>query len=307
MDTTIKDLGEFGLIEKIKTLFGKPQDALGIGDDCAVLPFDKTNLLVTVDTLIENVHFFSNHPLDKLAIKAININISDIVACGGYPKWAFLSLSLNPQTKTSQIDLFLESLQKCFANSNLELLGGNTTKDDKLSINITLIGETDKPILRSSAKENQDVYVTGKIGCAACGFFAIKNNLKESDECLNRFLAPKARLDLIEKIKPYATAMIDISDGLLQDAMHICTSSNIGMDIILENINLCESKYLSDIDKITFGEDYELLFCADKKYRNSLLEIKDVKLIGYTNNSKKLTIYNKGKILTPQKYGFRHF
>ncbi|HEX13145.1 MAG TPA: thiamine-monophosphate kinase, partial [Desulfurella acetivorans] len=161
---TIKDLGEFGLIEKIKKLFDNPENAIGIGDDCAVLPFDKTNLLVTVDTLIENVHFFSNHPMDKLAIKAININISDIVACGGYPKWAFLSLSLNPEMKTSSLEMFLDSLQKNFSKNNIFLLGGNTTKDDKLSINITLIGETDKPILRSSAKANQDVYVTGKIG-----------------------------------------------------------------------------------------------------------------------------------------------
>jgi thiamine-monophosphate kinase len=304
---TIKDLGEFGLIEKIKKLFDNPENAIGIGDDCAVLPFDKTNLLVTVDTLIENVHFFSNHPMDKLAIKAININISDIVACGGYPKWAFLSLSLNPEMKTYSFEMFLDSLQKNFSKNNIFLLGGNTTKDDKLSINITLIGETDKPILRSSAKANQDVYVTGKIGCAACGFFALKNNVTESNECLEKFLAPQARIDLIDKIKPYATAMIDISDGLLQDAMHICTSSNIGMDIFLENINLCENKHLSNIDKITFGEDYELLFCADKKHRNSLLEINDIKLIGYTNNSKKLIIYNKGEIIIPQKYGFKHF
>lgn len=88
---TIKELGEFNLIEKIKTLFVQPKDALGIGDDCAVIPINDKNLLVTVDTLIENVHFFSNHPMDKLAKKAINVNISDILACGGIPKWAFLS------------------------------------------------------------------------------------------------------------------------------------------------------------------------------------------------------------------------
>ncbi|MGB9755899.1 MAG: thiamine-phosphate kinase [Desulfurella sp.] len=304
---TIKDLGEFGLIEKIKNLFEQPKDALGIGDDCAVIPIYDKNILVTVDTLIENIHFFSNHPMDKLAYKAININISDIVACGGIPRWAFLSLSLNPEMKTSSLEMFLYNLQINFSKNNIFLLGGNTTKDDKLSINITLIGETDKPILRSSAKENQDVYVTGKIGCAACGFWALKNNVTESNECLERFLAPKARIDLIDKIKPYATAMIDVSDGLLQDAIHICTSSNIGMNIFLENINLCKSNHLSDIDKITLGEDYELLFCAEKKYRNSILKIGDIKLIGQTNNSKKLTIYDNDNIVVPKQYGFTHF
>ncbi|OSS41350.1 Thiamine-monophosphate kinase [Desulfurella amilsii] len=304
---TIQELGEFALIEKIKTLFEQPADALGIGDDCAVIPIYNTNLLVTVDTLIENVHFFSDHPMEKLAKKAININISDIVACGGVSKWAFLSLSLNPSMKISQIETFIESLQKSCASRNIYLLGGNTAKDDKLSINITLIGQADKPILRSTAKPNQDVYLTGEIGCSACGFYAIKNKLSASDKCLERFLAPKARTDLIDQIKPYATAMIDISDGLLQDAEHICSSSNVGIDIFLENINICENQNLNDIDKITFGEDYELLFCADQKDRSSILAISDVKLIGRTNNSKKITIYNNGRIIIPKKYGFTHF
>lgn len=304
---TIQELGEFALIEKIKTLFKQPPDALGIGDDCAIIPIYNTNLLVTVDALIENVHFFSNHPMEKLAKKAININVSDIVACGGVPKWAFLSLSLNPTMKISQIEAFIESLQESCASHNIYLLGGNTAKDDKLSINITLIGQTDKPILRSTAKPNQDVYMTGKIGCSACGFYAIKNNLHTSDECLERFLAPKARTDLIDQIKPYATAMIDISDGLLQDAEHICKSSNIGMDIFLEKVNICDDNNLDDLDKIAFGEDYELLFCAEQKDRFALLEINDITLIGRTNNSKKLTLYNNGRIITPLKYGFTHF
>lgn len=304
---TIKELGEFNLIEKIKTLFVQPKDALGIGDDCAVIPINDKNLLVTVDTLIENVHFFSNHPMDKLAKKAINVNISDILACGGIPKWAFLSLSLSPKMKISSIEIFLEHLQENFSQNNIFLLGGNTTKDDKLSVNITLIGETDKPILRSSAKENQDVYVTGTIGCAACGFWAIKNNVPESDECLERFLAPQARTDLIEYIKPFASSMIDISDGLIQDASHICHASNVGMDIFIEKIKLCKSKHLNDIDKITLGEDYELLFCAEKKHRNNILKINDVYLIGQTNNSKKITIYKNGNIVVPKQYGFTHF
>lgn len=304
---TMQELGEFALIDKIKTIFEQPTDALGIGDDCAVIPIYNTNLLVTVDTLIENIHFFSNHPMEKLAKKAININISDIVACGGVPKWAFLSLSLNPSTKISQIDVFLESLREAIALNNIYLLGGNTTKDNKLSINITLIGQADKPILRSTAKPNQDVYVTGKIGCSACGFYAIKNKLPTKDECLERFLAPKARTDLIDKIKPYATAMIDISDGLLQDASHICNSSNVGMDIFLEKIKICQDNNLDNLDKITFGEDYELLFCAEQKHRSSILAINDVTLIGQTNNTKKLILYHNGKIITPKKYGFTHF
>jgi thiamine-monophosphate kinase len=304
---TIKELGEFGLIDKINTIFQQPTDALGIGDDCAIVTICNTNLLVTVDTLIENVHFFSDHPMEKLAKKAININISDIVACGGVPKWAFLSLSLNPSMKIPQIETFLKSLNEVCTLNNIYLLGGNTTKDDKLSINITLIGHTDKPILRSTAKPNQDVYITGKIGCSACGFYAIKNKLPTSDECLEHFLSPKARTDLINQIKPYATAMIDISDGLLQDAHHICSSSNVGMDIFLEKVKICEDNKLDDINKITFGEDYELLFCAEQKDRSAILEIKDVTLIGYTNNSNKLTLYKNGKIITPKKYGFTHF
>jgi len=304
---TIKELGEFELIDKIKTIFQQPTDALGIGDDCAIIPICNTHLLVTVDTLIENVHFFSDHPMEKLAEKAVNINVSDIVACGGVPKWAFLSLSLNPSMKIAQIEAFLESLRKTCAFYNIYLLGGNTTKDNKLSINITLIGDTDKPILRSTAKPNQDVYITGKIGCSACGFYAIKNKLSASDECLERFLSPKARTDLIDQIKPYATAMIDISDGLLQDAQHICSSSNVGMDIFLEKVNMCDDNNLDDLDKIAFGEDYELLFCAEQKDRSAILSISGVTLIGHTNNSKKLTLYNNGKIITPKKYGFTHF
>ncbi len=304
---TIKDLGEFGFIEKIKTIFEQPDNVIGIGDDCAVIPMGEANLLVTVDTLIENVHFFSDHPMDKLANKALNVNISDIIACGGTPQWAFLSISLNPMMQISKLDIFLDHLHKQCARHNIYLIGGNTTKDDKLSINITLIGKTQKPILRSGAKASQDVFVTGKIGCTACGFLALKNKTLTNSECIERFLAPQARIDLIDKIKPYATCMIDISDGLLQDANHICRASKIGMEIFLEQVKLCECDNLGDIDKITFGEDYELLFCADRKYREHILAIGDVSLIGQTNDSQKLTMYHNGNIIKPDKYGFTHF
>jgi len=304
---TIKDLGEFGFIEKIKTIFEQPDNVIGIGDDCAVIPMLDTNMLVTIDTLIENVHFFSNHPMDKLAIKALNVNISDIIACGGVPKWAFLSISLNPMMQISKLDIFLNQLHKQCENHKIYLIGGNTTKDDKLSINITLIGEAQKPILRSGAKPGQDVFVTGKIGCSACGFWALKNETKAHSKCLERFLSPQARTDLIAQIKPYATCMIDISDGLLQDANQVCRASKVGMEIFLEQVKFCECDNLNMIDKITFGEDYELLFCAERRYREHILAIGDVSLIGYTNDSQKLTIYHNGYIVKPYKYGFTHF
>lgn len=301
---TLKDIGEFGLIERIKANFASKTN-IGIGDDCAVIPIGSEFLLVTVDTMIENVHFFSDQPLFNLGRKALSINVSDIVACGGKPLWAFLSLSVNPSMRLQLLDEFLAGLKKSCQEYNIELLGGNTTKDDKLSINITLIGKTNKPILRSTAKQNQNVYVTGTIGSAACGFFAVKN--KVSSDYIEDFISPKARLDLVDKLTPYVSAMIDVSDGLLQDAMHICQSSNVGMDLYLEKIPLCSDDNLSDIEKISFGEDYQLLFCADKMYEMNLDRIAQITLIGYTNDKKNFTLYKNGVVLPINNYGFKHF
>lgn len=310
MDKKIEDIGEFGLIDIIRKYADNTGDIYGIGDDCAIIPFEEKELLVTTDALVKNVHFYENNDPYKLGRKSLAVNISDVCAMAAEPKWAFLSLSIEPGTKVDYIDKFINGFVEMAEEYNIKLLGGDTTKTSVFTINVMLIGinKRNKSIKRSGAHIGEDVYVTGRIGCSYAGLRAI--GAADEDKYHNlieHHINPVPRCDIAVQIRELATAMIDISDGLIQDCRHICEESGIGMDINFYEVPFCHTDIVSKQEMLSGGEDYELAFCAKKEDREKVEKIKGVKRIGKTISKKGVFIIKNSHLMNLAKSGFKHF
>lgn len=288
--TDISSMGEFGLINHLTKHFKINHESTfkGIGDDAAVLDFKDKKIVISTDLLIEGVHFdLSYMPLKHLGYKAVIANISDICAMNAKPSQITISVAVSNRFP-------LEALEELFAGFTLasevykvDVIGGDTTSSQKgLIISITAIGEanTNEITYRNTAQVGDLLVVSGDIGAAYMGlqvlerekqvFLVNPNNQPVLDEytyLIERQLKPEARTDvkeILEKLEVQPTAMIDISDGLSSEILHICKSSNIGCNLYEEKlpvdpqlINVCEEFNL-DITTIALngGEDYELLF-----------------------------------------------
>ncbi len=305
----IKDLGEFGLIEKIKKLTKVSNDVVGIGDDCAIIPFGNKELLVTTDGLVEGVHFFSDIDPYLLGRKAISVNLSDIAAMAGIPKWAFLSISLKSNTDVQWIDKLLDGFLDVLNEFRVELLGGDTTAAGQTVINITLIGINDlgSSIRRSGAKKGDLVAVSGEIGCSFVGLKALINNIKGYEDEKQKHLNPKPRISEALKIKPYANAMIDVSDGLVKDCMHICETSKVGMKLYLDSIPICKNDIITEKEALCGGEDYELVFCFSNEHKNIIENMEEFTIIGEVVEGEQIQLFKNGISLEVEDCGFRHF
>jgi len=310
MDKKIEDIGEFGLINIIKKYADNRGDIYGIGDDCAIIPFEEKEILVTTDALVKNVHFYENSDPYKLGRKSLAVNISDVCAMAADPKWAFLSLSIEPNTKVDYIDKFIKGFLSMADEHNIKLLGGDTTKTSVFTINVMLLGvnKKNKSIKRSGARIDEDVYVTGRIGCSVAGLRAI--NAANADKYYNLIechINPTPRCDIALQIRGLATSMIDISDGLIQDCRHICEESSVGIEIDFDKVPFCCTDIVSKREMLAGGEDYELVFCAKKEYRGQIEKIKDVRRIGKTVSKKGVRVVENGQIMNLAKLGFKHF
>jgi len=305
----IGELGEFGLIKKIKGLFGAPEGVLGIGDDCAILPYGDRELLITTDTLIEGVHFFEEMEPYLLGRKTLAVNISDVAAMAGAPKWAFLSLSIDGEREFSWVEEFLRGLRSVALEYGISLLGGDTTSSDRLYINITLIGENGigESVKRSTAKTGDIVLVTGNIGCSYAGFVALRDGIDGYDELKRKHLNPKPRLSEALKVKPFATAMIDVSDGLVQDCLHICEESGVGMKLYWEKIPFCRAEFVSEEEMICGGEDYELVVCVDSNYRDRVEGMDNFTVIGEVKKGSGVEVLKGEDVVEIKDCGYSHF
>jgi len=320
----IAKLGEFGLIEHL-THDISPQNAsthYGIGDDCAVMHYPDTEVLVTSDMLMEGIHFDLTYiSMRNLGYKSAMVNISDIFAMNGTPRQLIVSIALSKRFTVEDLEDFYQGLRAACVKWNVDIVGGDTTSSyTGLAISITCIGEAHKEdiVYRKGAHDTDLICVSGDLGAAYMGlqllerekavYYQLLNehhkkhpNEPEPDfqpdfagkeYLLQRQLEPDARGDIIQKLREAGirpTAMMDISDGLSSELLHICKQSNVGCRIFEKNlpIDYQTAVMAEELNMnvttcaLNGGEDYELLFTVPIGDHEKIEEIEGVKLIGH--------------------------
>lgn len=316
----IKDLGgEFALIGRIKNktrLFSKEVVA-GIGDDAAVLKYDKNNyLLFTTDMLVENDHFSLKYSsAEQIGMKAIEQNVSDIAAMGGMPKYAVVSLALPNDIGVEFVDGLYNGINKKSKRYKINIVGGNITHSKDIIISIAMIGFVEKKYLalRNGAKIGDFILCSGDVGKSTAGLELLRRNKK--GKSIKSHLEPKSRLELARKLVSIGiNSMIDVSDGVAPEVQHICSESSVGAVIYADKIPISKDT-ISDSKKIKKnpidfalygGEDFELVFTAPK---NKLKQLKKygVTAIGEIVDRKYgVKLAKNGKKLDLES-GFDHF
>ncbi len=315
----IKDIGEFGLIERIRKkvkLYSKDV-VVGIGDDTAVLNYDKNNyLLFTTDTLVENDHFSLKYSTPKqIGMKAIEQNVSDIAAMGGLPKHAVISLALPNNISVEFVDTLYNGINKKSKKYGISIVGGNITHSKEIVVNVAMLGFVEKRCLtlRKMAKIGDLIFCSGNVGKSAVGLELLRNNLK--GKSIKNHLEPKSRLGLARKlVKAGINSMIDVSDGVASEVRHLCEESGVGAVVYASSIPISKNAIIDSrklkrgaVDFALYGgEDFELVFTADKSRLRQLKKY-DVTVIGEIVDRKygiKLIKNNKKRNL---QSGFDHF
>lgn len=319
--TDISTLGEFGLIDRMtEGIELKNASTLrGVGDDCAVLQYssdkaDPRRVLVTTDMLMEGIHFDLTYtPLKHLGYKAAMVNLSDVYAMNGTPRQLLVSFAVGRRFKVEHIDELYAGIRLACERHGVDIVGGDTTTSlTGLAISITCIGEVQAEdiVYRSGAKDTDLLCVSGNLGAAYMGLQLMEREKRvfESQKAtpetaaqpdfsgreylIERLLKPEARRDVIEHLREagiHPTAMMDISDGLSSEAMHICKQSKVGCRIYEERIPI---DYQTAVTAEEFnmnvytaalngGEDYELLFTVPLTDHERVSQIENVKVIGH--------------------------
>lgn len=273
----IKDIGEFGLIEEIRKTIITPDEIIGIGDDCAVIPQKSgVETLVSTDMLIEGTHFLIDDITPyRLGWKSAAVNISDIAAMGGRSIGSFLSFALPKNIGTEWISEFFRGYNELSSRYGCLLLGGDTTSSpDRLCISITVIGEapSGSSVKRCNAKKGDLICVTGHLGDSACGLKLILEGChrdRDAEILISRHYEPYPRIkEGMTIASAGAHSMMDISDGIGSDLRHILKESGVGAEIYLENLPVsaemqrkCDELGWDPVElAVSGGEDYELLF-----------------------------------------------
>jgi len=336
----LSKLGEFGLISRFQShlKYRSSQVIQGIGDDCAILSLNNGNYQVlTTDALVETVHFnLKTHTPEQLGWKTMAVNISDIAAMGGRPKFAVLSLGIPKSVPVDFLDRFYKGINQASQKYKVALVGGDTVASPKhLFINLALLGETQekKVFTRSGARPGDLIFVTGTLGDSALGLKILKSARKKwkglethKKRLTQRHLKPEPRVETaswLAKSQSKVTSMIDISDGLTQDLGHILEAGKVGAELWQEQIPISKplSKYslingLSALQlALAGGEDYELLFTLAPEDVNNLdIEFitkvdQPVTQIGVIATKKGIRLISKnGRSKTLQRpMGFNHF
>jgi thiamine-monophosphate kinase len=277
-------LGEFGLIERIRRAAPKRRAVrIGIGDDAAWVDHPSGSSLITADLLIEGIHFeLKWTSLLALGHKSLAVNLSDIAAMGGVPAYAVVSLGIPAHFECEQIDEFYHGFNRLADKYRVALIGGDTNLAKSFIISVCVIGHPPRrPVRRTGANVGDDIYATGTLGDAALALDILRQKIPRPKrvvmaKLLRRHHQPTPRLytGALLARKQLATAMIDISDGLLQDLGHICTASGIGAVIWNQRLPLSRA-YVAAAgnntrEALSGGEDYELLFCARPRHRRRI-------------------------------------
>lgn len=334
----LNNLGEFGLIDKIAqevTLYNK-ETIKGIGDDAAVLDLGNNFTLVSTDMLLEGVHFdLSYVPLKHLGYKAVAVNVSDIAAMNGIPKQITVSIGISSRFGYEAINALYEGINLACENYKIDLVGGDTSASRTgLTISITVVGEVekDKIAYRSGAKTNDIVCVTGDLGAAYLGlqilereksvFLANPNmqpDLDKNEYVVGRQLRPDGRTDVIHEMNEKGlvpTSMIDISDGLASEILHLSKNSGKGFTIFVDNLPIDNQTLMAanefNISPITVvmngGEDYELLMTFSQSDYEKVKSIPEITPIGFvTDEPNNILVLNSGEKSQIVAQGWKHF
>ena len=318
-------MNEFSIINKyLSNLSKNNKGSFGLSDDVF---FDyKKKMGISIDTYNEGVHFLNFNNPNLVIKKFLRASISDLICKGINPKYYFISFSGNnnhlSKKNICKICLALKQEQKKY---NIILSGGDTTRSNKLSITISSIGYSKRhPVLRSGAKNNDDIYITNNIGDAFMGLNVLKKKIKLSkkstDYFIKQFYLPNIPIKFSKKIHLFANSSIDISDGFFQDLKHILSNSNLSSEIFVNNIpvSVYLNLYLKRIKKnkinlISNGDDYQILFTANKNKRNLIKKISKststkVSIVGVIRNKsigKTIKLSNE-KLALPKTLGYIH-
>ena len=309
--TEISSLGEFGLIEHLtrNIELQNASSVLGVGDDAAVIDHFGKQTVITTDLLLEGVHFDLMYtPLKHLGYKSVIVNLSDIYAMNAIPTQITMSIGISNRFSVEAIDEFYEGVYAACNKYGVDLVGGDTTSSQKgLVISVTAIGEVvpDTFVKRSTAKKGDLLCVSGDLGAAYVGLLflerekkiymespGVQPDLEGESYVIGRLLKPEARKDIIEffadqQVQP--TSMMDISDGLSSEILHICKESNLGCVLYEEKIPIAEemkkAAFKFEIDPtacaLSGGEDYELLFTIAQSDYDKLVLNEQISVVGY--------------------------
>ncbi len=307
----ISQLGEFGLIDRLTQGLPtvNPSTIRGVGDDCAVIRNHDTDMLVTTDLLLEGVHFDLTYvPLKHLGYKSAIVNFSDVYAMNGTPKQITVSLGISKRFTVEHIEELYSGIRLACEIYGVDLVGGDTTSSRQgLVISITCIGEADpdKIVTRSGAKDTDLICVSGDLGAAYMGLQLLERekvasvgqkdfepNFAGKEYLVERQLKPEARKDIVRELAQAGivpTAMMDVSDGLSSELMHICNDSGVGCRVFEERIPIDYQPAIRaeeiDMNVITAalngGEDYELLFTVPLHSHDKVKDLPGVKVIGH--------------------------
>lgn len=328
--TSLSELGEFGLIDHLTKNFkiNQKSTVMGIGDDAAVLDFKSKQIVVSTDLLVENIHFdLSYSPLKHLGYKAIIVNLSDVYAMNAVATQVTVSIAVSNRFPLEALEELYEGIEIAAKIYDIDVVGGDTTSSTTgLIISVTAIGEvvSEDIVYRNGAKPNDLLIVTGDLGGAYMGLQVLErekqvfkvnpNNQPDLDAysyIIERQLKPEARKDIVKLLKDLnvkPTSMIDISDGLSSEIIHLCKQSHVGVELYENKIPLdpqvistCEEfKIDSTTIALNGGEDYELLMTISQKDYTKIKANPNFTVIGYiTENEKGMHLITRGDTLIP--------
>jgi thiamine-monophosphate kinase len=337
--TELDELGEFGLIDQLTADFPlrNASSLKGVGDDAAVIDHKGMRTLVSIDMLIEGIHFDMTYcPLKHLGYKAAVSNFSDIYAMNGTPTQIVVGLGVSSRFSVEALDELYAGIRLACERYHVDMVGGDTTSSKTgLVISITVIGmaKDEDIVYRSGAKKNDLLCVTGDLGGAYVGLLILEREkaeflsnphmqpqLKGLDYVLERQLKPEARKDVVEQLKILGikpTSMIDISDGLASEILHLCKESGVGCQLYEERIPIDpttdrmakEFQIVPSVAALSGGEDYELLFTIDQKDYEKIQTLSaDVTVIGYMTDDKGIAemITPDGHVIPIKAQGWDH-
>ncbi len=314
--TEISELGEFGLINQLTQNLNylNPSTIKGVGDDCAVLHYEKTEILVSTDLLVEGVHFDLTYvPLKHLGYKSAVVNFSDLYAMNAQPRQITVSLAISKRFAVEHIEELYSGIKLACDIYGVDLVGGDTTTSRSgLTISITCIGDAPKEriVYRSGANVNDLICVSGDLGAAYMGLQLLEREkiasngqpqfqpqFQGKEYLIERQLKPEARKDIIKILEDHGiipTSMIDVSDGLSSELLHICNQSKVGCRIYEDKIPIdYQTAIMAEelgMNLVTAalngGEDYELLFTIPLHLHNIIDKIEGIKIIGHITKEK---------------------
>ncbi|WP_078085128.1 thiamine-phosphate kinase [Microbulbifer mangrovi] len=290
--------------------------ALGIGDDCALLIPPAGKLLATsVDTLVADVHFPAAADPYQIASRSLRVNLSDLAAMNAEPLWFTLALTL-PESNADWLEPFARGLAETAQRFGITLVGGDTTRGP-LSITIQVTGTCERPLRRDGAASGDHIFVSNKLGAAAAGLPIVLGDLEASAEqrqqAEDAFYFPEPQFSVARAIGPYASAALDISDGLLADLGHICRASKLGAQLDLDEFPVAELASSMDTETaletaLTGGDDYQLCFTVPDEHLSAVQRLKlPISIVGRMRSEPGVHCQLHGQAWQPRTTGYRHF